>query len=83
MGELAITNNIGQYDIAFTVDGKKYEIPMGGGKISIYLSPGGHGFSVAKNQSWSFRCPLANNCTVEIVAGQTTQLSIDRSNYGD
>jgi hypothetical protein len=83
MGELAITNNIGQYDIALTIDGKKYSVPMGGGKINVTLSPGSHGFSVERNQSWSFHCGLANNCTVQINVGQTTQLSIDRSNYGN
>lgn len=83
MGGLLVTNNIGQYDINFGIDAKNYAIPMGGGKLSVYLSPGTHNFSVARNQNWSFSCSKANNCTVEIAVGQITQLSIDRSNYGD
>ncbi len=82
MGELLVTNNVGQYDITFIVDTKTYRIPMGGGTLTVYLSPGNHAFSVGRNQSWNFKCDKANNCTVDIVAGQVTQLSIDRSNYG-
>jgi hypothetical protein len=83
MGELLVTNNVGQYDISFAVDAKTYTIPMGGGKLTVYLAPGNHHFAAARNQAWSFDCSKANNCTVEIVAGQITQLSIDRSNYGN
>jgi hypothetical protein len=82
MGALLVTNKVGQYDINFTIDAKNYLAPMGGGTLMIYLSPGSHHFSVERNQSWSFKCERANNCIVEIVAGQVTQLSIDRSNYG-
>jgi len=83
MGVLEITNNIGQYVIAFTIAGQTYNIPAAGGKQIIYLSPGTHGFSVGKNSSWTFKCGMANNCTIDIAAGQVFQLSIDRSNYGN
>lgn len=83
MGALLVTNNVGQYDIHFTIDAKNYLAPMGGGILIIYLSPGSHRFSVERNQNWSFKCERANNCIVGIVAGQLTQLSIDRSNYGN
>lgn len=83
MGELDVTNNVGQYVVAFTIEGQVYSIPAAGGKVVIYLTPGVHSFSVGKNSSWAFKCGLANNCNVTIVAGQVFQLSIDRSNYGN
>ena len=80
---LEVTNNIGQYVIEFTIDGKVYSIPVAGGKQIIYLPPGVHGFSVGKNSNWTFKCGLADNCNVTIVLGKVFQLSIDRSNYGN
>ena len=83
MGVLEVTNNIGQYVIAFSIGGQIYNIPAAGGKQVIYLQPGVHSFSVGKNSAFTFKCGMADNCTVNISAGQVFQLSIDRSNYGN